>query len=92
MGSMPRVRNDIYTATFEPHSVRMLGEIFDEIWADVVSEFGTDANAIVDSRIRLATIILELAKDGQLGRHQIIRTASRLIRQARTGNGDEQAA
>jgi hypothetical protein len=28
-------------------------------------------------------IILNLAKDGQLGRHQITRTASRLIRQTR---------
>jgi len=35
-----------------------------------------------DARIRLATIILDLAQDGQLGSHQIAATASRLIRQA----------
>jgi len=41
-----------------------------------------DPEQIEDARIRLATVILKLAKDHQLGPLEIARTASRLIYQA----------
>ena len=59
----------------------MLGEIFDAVWARVGSDFGGDPDEVEAVRMRLAMIILDLAKDGQLGALQIARTASRLIRQ-----------
>jgi hypothetical protein len=84
---MPIVRNAIRPIVFKPDSLRMLGEIFDQVWASASPEFEDHLDRIEDARIRLATIVLELAKDGQLGRHQILRTASRLIRQARDIQG-----
>jgi hypothetical protein len=79
---MPKVCNEIFSVTFEPNALRMLAGIFDDVWAGVASEFGTDPDAVEAGRIRLATIILNLGRDGQLGRDQVTRTASRLIRQA----------
>ena len=69
-------------ASFAPETLQMLGEVFDEVWASVAADFATDPDQIGTSRFRLATIILSLAKDGQLGTLQISRTAGRLIRQA----------
>jgi hypothetical protein len=37
--------------------------VFDEVWASVAPDFGDDPEEIEDARIRLATIVLALAKD-----------------------------
>jgi hypothetical protein len=50
-----------------PEVLKMLSELFDEVWASVASDFRHDPAEIEAGRIRLATIILDLAKDGQLG-------------------------
>ena len=81
---MPIARLLISTASFEPDELRMLGEVFDQVWAIVALDFGADPDEIEAARMRLATIILDLAKDGQLGSHQISGTATRLIRQFAT--------
>jgi hypothetical protein len=84
---MSEVRNAIRTTALEPDTLQMFGEIFDQVWARVSAEFeGYDR--IEDERIRLATIILELGEDGQLGRRQITATASSLIREARRHDND----
>jgi hypothetical protein len=80
---MSIVRDKIRPTMLEPDSLKVLGEIFDQVWACVSPEFEDNPDRIEETRIRLATIILELAKDGQLGGHQIAATAKRLIRQAR---------
>ena len=36
---MPIVRNAIRPIVFKPDSLRMLGEIFDQVWASVSPEF-----------------------------------------------------
>jgi hypothetical protein len=66
----------------------MLGIIFDQVWACVEPELAKYFYRVEDPHIRLATIILKLGADGQLGRHQIAATASRLIRQARPHDND----
>jgi hypothetical protein len=73
---MPRARHLINNASFLPDTLTMLGEVFDEVWALVAPEFGDDPDEIEEARIRLATIVLQLAQDGQLGPRQIARTAS----------------
>jgi hypothetical protein len=83
---MPSTRTTIRTSAFRPESLRVLGQIYDEVWACVSADFRDDRDRIEAAQIRLTMIILNLAKDGQLGRHQITRTASRLICQARPQN------
>ena len=78
---MPRLRAGI-GGSFEPQRVKMLGEIFDNVWASVAPQFGDQPDDIEGVRTRLAVIVLHLAKDGQLAPEQIERTAARLIREA----------
>jgi hypothetical protein len=56
----------------------------DTVWASVARDFGGHPDETESARTRLATVILDLAKDGQLGPHQIARTAARLIQQLPT--------
>jgi hypothetical protein len=86
---MSIVRTAIRPIVFEPDNLKELGEIFDQVWAYAAIDFGDHPEQIETARIRLATIILDLAKDGQLGRHQITRTALRLIYQARPSTTGE---
>jgi hypothetical protein len=87
---MPKARKLINEASFGPETLKMLGDVFDKVWAVVAPEFGDDHREIEAARIRLATIVLKLAKDGQLGPLEITRTAGRLIRQpSRTSNVDQ---
>jgi hypothetical protein len=79
----------ISNASFLPATLKMLGEVFDRVWASVAHQFGDDPAEIETGRIQLATIVLELARDGQLGPMQITQTASRLIRQASVRGGME---
>ena len=65
--------------------LRMLAELFDEVWASVAAVFGKHPNQIENARIRLAKIVLDLAKDNQIGPLQITRTAGRLMRQTPRG-------
>jgi hypothetical protein len=59
----------------------MLGDVLDEAWASIAIDFGNDFRKIEAARIQLATIVLDLARDGQLGQFQITRTAARLMRE-----------
>ena len=67
-------------ASYGPEELKELGNLFDAVWASVALDFGEDGGKEA-VRARLATIVLDLAKDGQLGAMQITRTACRLIRQ-----------
>ena len=68
-------------ASYDPDTLNMLGEVLDEAWAPIAIDFGTDIREIEAARIQLATIVLDLARDGQLGQLQITRTAARLMRE-----------
>jgi hypothetical protein len=76
---MPKARWLIDGAAYEADTLAILRRIFDEVWASVAPDFGDDPEQIEEARIRLATIVLALAKDHQLGPLEIARTATRLI-------------
>jgi hypothetical protein len=63
----------------------MLGVVFDTVWASVICDLGGYADETEIARNRLAAIIFDLARDGQLGPHQIAHTARRLFREAQCG-------
>jgi hypothetical protein len=85
---MPRDRI-FRDASLPPQDLKILSDLFDEVWASVAADFGISPDEVETAQIRLATIILDLAKDGQLGQLQITRTASRLVRKT---NVDMQSA
>ncbi len=66
----------IHETVFDPTDLKALGMVFDETWHSLVTEhpeFGTEM------RLRLATLLLGLAKDHQLGPHQLKAIAIRLM-------------
>ena len=66
------------SAPHDPDTLNMLGEVLDEAWSSILSGFGNyDFHEVEAARIQLATIVLDLARDGQLGQFQITRTAAR---------------
>jgi hypothetical protein len=79
---MPRARRLIDGAAYEADTLAVLRNVFDEVWASVAADFGDDPEEIEDARIRLATIVLALARGHQLGPLEIAHTASRLFREA----------
>jgi CheY-like chemotaxis protein len=76
-------------ASLPPQDLKILSGLFDEVWASVAADFGNSPDEVETAQIRLATIILELTKDGQFGLLEITRIASRAMREA---NVDTQGA
>jgi hypothetical protein len=69
------------TGAFESAALHRLGEIFDEVWSSLAPDIGKSGEETERARNRLALIVIELGKDGQLGDLQITRTAARLMRE-----------
>ena len=65
--------------TFEPHELKTLGLVFDEVWESVATDLGSAATEQV--RTELSEIVMRLAEDRQLDGLQIAQTAARLIRE-----------
>ena len=78
---MPGVRTLDSNVSSPPEALGMLGELFDEVWASVAADFGDGPDQIETARLRLTTIVLDLANDGELSPLQITATAAGLIRE-----------
>ena len=78
---MTNARSPASPVAFDPGTVEMLETVFDEVWSSIGHLVGGNVRQIIAARIQLATIVVDLAKDGQLGPLQVTRTAARLMRQ-----------
>ena len=67
--------------SYDPAELKQLMLIFDEVWASLTMDGFGRGGHVAPQRDRLATIILDLASDGQLDALEITRTASRLMRE-----------
>jgi hypothetical protein len=76
-----KARRAISGASFDPDTIKMLCNVLDEVWASVSEDHGSDPKGIEAARLELATIIVGLARDHQLGALQIARTAARVMRE-----------
>ena len=77
---MSKAHHLFSSASYDPDTLNMLGEVLDEAWASISSNLGIDFRETEAACIQLATIVLDLARDGQLGQLQITRTAAQLMR------------
>jgi len=57
-------RRLIGSASYGPDTLKALFQAFDEAWAVLAPRYGNDAPAISAGRIRLANIVLSLARNG----------------------------
>ena len=78
---MPRARQVITGASFDPEMLSVLAEVFDEVWASVQADYRQVPQHVEAARLSLASTIIELARDRQMDALQIARTASRLMRE-----------
>ena len=76
---MSEAHHLLRNASHDPDTFNMLGEVLDEVWASISSDVGIDFRESEAACIQLATIVLDLARDGQLGQLQITRTAARTL-------------
>jgi hypothetical protein len=68
----------IHQMVFDPTDLRSLGAAFDEAWDSILAERPESAER-TELRLRLASLILHLARDHQLDRREIKATALRLF-------------
>ena len=59
-----KARRLIEDSHYEPRTLRIIFDGFDQAWNDVADQFGTDARTIEDARLRLARACLIVARDG----------------------------
>jgi hypothetical protein len=67
----------IHEMIFDPTELRNLGIVFDEAWESLRTQH--DSTGSPELRLRLASLVLRLARDRQVGQDQITATALRLL-------------
>jgi hypothetical protein len=71
-----RMSTKSYGSIFEPNDLRSLGLAFDEAWDAVAARFAdAGSDVVAQARGRLATIMMELAKEARLEAEDIKRAA-----------------
>ena len=58
-----RAREVIAGASFSPEALKVIGQAFDEAWAQIEANYGNDPNDIERGRLRLARAVLEVATE-----------------------------
>ena len=66
-----KARNLIDRASFGPDQLKIIGQAFDGVWAQIAPSVGTRPNAIEAARLKLANTVLGLAKNGILNAEQL---------------------
>jgi hypothetical protein len=59
-----KARRLIEGSLYEPRTLRVIFEGFDQAWSEVADHFGTDPRSIEDARLRLAHACLVVAYEG----------------------------
>jgi hypothetical protein len=69
-----KARKIIQAASFGPAALKVIGQAFDEAWADIAGSFN-GAQQTEAARIKLATAILSVATDASRDVEELKRTA-----------------
>jgi hypothetical protein len=73
-------------AAFPPDVLKVIFEAFDDAWHEVAPEVSNRASAVDAARLRLATIVLSLAKSGPIERARIKTEAVQEFRRQHLGS------
>jgi hypothetical protein len=75
-----KARRLIESALYDPEQLKALRKAFDEAWEGIASGVSTRPAAIEAARLKLAEIVLGLAKNGNLDPQQLADAAVQLMR------------
>ena len=59
-----KARRLIESSAFEPETLQIISQAFDQAWGEIAHHFGADAPTIEDARTRLAHACLVVAREG----------------------------
>jgi hypothetical protein len=71
-----KARQILSGASFAPDQLRVMFEAFDRAWAAIAVKIGDDPPAVEVARIKLANLILSLARDGSPDDPERLKTAA----------------
>src|SRR5262245_13363820 len=74
-GRPMKARRLFNSASYDPDQVKALGQAFDAAWARVGPSVSSRAHAIEAARLKLANIVLGLAKAGNFDSKQLANAA-----------------
>ena len=77
---MAQARHLILSASYDPGTLKVLGQAFDEAWATIAGNFAEDPQRIENARLKLATTVLGLAAEGVRDLEQLKASSLRLMR------------
>ena len=75
-----KARRLIESALYDPEQLKALRKAFDEAWEGIAPGVSTRPAAIEAARLKLAEIVLGLAKNGNLDPQQLADAAVQLMR------------
>jgi hypothetical protein len=70
-----KARRLIDGASFGPDALKVLGQAFDEAWAQIAGNFGNDPSEMERARLRLANAMLSVASEDSRDTAILVRTA-----------------
>jgi predicted RNA-binding protein associated with RNAse of E/G family len=74
-----KARGTIAGGAYGPDQLKALGKAFDDAWARIAPTVSSRAKAIEASRLKLAEVILSLAKQGNFDPQWLADTAVQLV-------------
>ena len=70
-----KARQLIDGATLGPEALKVIGQAFDQAWAQIAANYGNDPKDIERGRLRLARAVLEVATDDSRDVDQLTRAS-----------------
>ena len=74
-----KARQFIANANFDPDQLKALGKAFDNAWEQIAPQVSKRAAALEASRLKLARIVLSVAKRGTLDPKELSEAAVKLM-------------
>jgi hypothetical protein len=84
-----KARALIKGASFGPETVKVMGEAFDQAWAEIAAAYGVDPIAIENARLRLARAMITVASEGRHDVSDLKTGALQIMRQTGTESGSQ---
>jgi hypothetical protein len=82
-----KARQLLASSAFDPAQLKIMGQAFEDAWAQIAPQISARAGAIEAARYKLAQLVLSLAKRGILEREKIKDEALRLMRETPAAGG-----
>lgn len=74
-----KARQMIEGASFDPHQLKTIGKAFDDAWERIAPSVGGRPDAIEAARLKLANVVLSLAKNGASDAEQLTEQALKIM-------------